>query len=327
MPFAGEQAAGRIEADPARARHEHFGPGVKIGEVGDRPARSVETLDVRLELDQVARHETGGESQVTQQLDEQPGRIATRSRPERQRLFRRLDSRLQTDQVLDLLLQSQIDRDEKVDRRPRRPIDRPQVLREASPFVGPFEKRTQLPFEPRFVGEGPVASRLFDEEVERIDHRHVGDQVDRDDELAGRLGKDESREEVPLRVLLPVDEMLLRNDSQRVARDRRPAMRRRPQANHLRSEHHRSVVAVARDMLERDANRHRRSPCGKGRAEARSRATRAIRTRDAPRPDASRRRCRGPHRRLRSAFAAGRRRTDAAPSARSSGHRCRRVPP
>ena len=42
VPFAGEQARGRIEADPARARHVHLGPGVQVGEVVLRPGRPIE---------------------------------------------------------------------------------------------------------------------------------------------------------------------------------------------------------------------------------------------------------------------------------------------
>ena len=48
VPLAGEQARGRIEADPARARHIHLGPGVQVGEVDLRPRRPVERLDVGL---------------------------------------------------------------------------------------------------------------------------------------------------------------------------------------------------------------------------------------------------------------------------------------
>ena len=59
VAFAGEQAAGRVQADPPRARHEHLRPRVEVGEVGGRPARSVEAGYVRGELDEVAAARIG----------------------------------------------------------------------------------------------------------------------------------------------------------------------------------------------------------------------------------------------------------------------------
>src|SRR5690606_2230120 len=61
---------------------------------------------------------------------------------------------------------------------------------------------------------------------------------------------------VALRVLLPVDEVLARPDLQRIRKDARAAVRRRAQAHHLRAEVDRAVVAVMRDVLQCDMNRH-----------------------------------------------------------------------
>ena len=57
VALAREQARGRIEPDPARARQINLGPGVQIGEVVLGARRPVERFHVGLELDQVARHE------------------------------------------------------------------------------------------------------------------------------------------------------------------------------------------------------------------------------------------------------------------------------
>ena len=62
--------------------------------------------------------------------------------------------------------------------------------------------------EPRLVGERKRLGRRLEEEVERIDHRHLGDQIDVDGELARLLRKDEAREVVAVRILLPVEEVL-----------------------------------------------------------------------------------------------------------------------
>ena len=48
-----------------------------------------------------------------------------------------------------------------------------------------LEERNQLLRERRRVGERIVLGVRLDEEVERIDHRHVGGQVDDDVELVG----------------------------------------------------------------------------------------------------------------------------------------------
>ncbi len=57
MTLAAKQAGGRIQADPAGARDVDLGPGVQVGEVGLRPERALQRIDVVLELDQVAGDE------------------------------------------------------------------------------------------------------------------------------------------------------------------------------------------------------------------------------------------------------------------------------
>ena len=54
VAFAGDKARGRIEPDPARAGQIHLGPGMKIGEIIGRPHRSIDSLHIRRELDEVA---------------------------------------------------------------------------------------------------------------------------------------------------------------------------------------------------------------------------------------------------------------------------------
>jgi hypothetical protein len=83
------------------------------------------------------------------------------------------------------------------------------------------------------VGQtGRIAERvslrvILDEEVERVDHLHVGDQSDRDVQLGSLAGKDRPGEVVAERVLLPIQEVLGRRDGQRVGLDGRPRVRRR----------------------------------------------------------------------------------------------------
>jgi hypothetical protein len=106
------------------------------------------------------------------------------------------------------------------------------------------------------VGERPGLGLGLEEEVERIDHRHVGDQVDHDLEAVGLLREDEARQVIALGILLPVDEMLFGLDRQRIGQNGRPRVRRRTQPHDLRAERHGPVVSVGRSMMQRDLDAH-----------------------------------------------------------------------
>src|SRR5262249_12582422 len=106
------------------------------------------------------------------------------------------------------------------------------------------------------IGERKSLCEGFDEEIERIYHRHVGDEIDRDGEFASLLWKDETCEPVSIRILLPVHEVLRRRDFERVAFDPRAAMGGRAQPNDLRREADRPIVAVPCDVVEVGEDRH-----------------------------------------------------------------------
>ena len=94
------------------------------------------------------------------------------------------------------------------------------------------------------------------EEVERIEDRHFGNQIDFHRELRGWLREDQAREIVALRVLLPVDEVVLGKNFQRIGEDRRAAVRGGAQPDDLRSERYPPVVPVAGLMVKRNVNGH-----------------------------------------------------------------------
>src|SRR5258708_33942086 len=96
-----------------------------------------------------------------------------------------------------------------------------------------IEKRCKLLGVLRGIDEWESLRERLHKEVERIDHRYVGDQVDGDDEFAGLFREYEARERVSVRVLQPVHEMLRRRHLERVARYGGAAMRRRPRPDHL----------------------------------------------------------------------------------------------
>ena len=64
-------------------------------------AGAFERLHVGRELNQIAGDEARGESQMAQDLDQQPRRIAARSGSELERLLAGLDARLHPDHVAD----------------------------------------------------------------------------------------------------------------------------------------------------------------------------------------------------------------------------------
>ena len=80
VTLAGEQPAGGVQSHPARARQINFAPGVQIGEVLRRSSGTVERFFVGRELNQVAGDEAGGQTQVPQDLHQQPRRVPARSR-------------------------------------------------------------------------------------------------------------------------------------------------------------------------------------------------------------------------------------------------------
>lgn len=102
VALAGQQTAGRVKADPARARQIDFTPGVQVGEIARCPAWAVERFHIRLKLDQVAAHKPRGEAKVAQQLAQQPGRVAARAANLCERLCWRLHSGLQANEILDV---------------------------------------------------------------------------------------------------------------------------------------------------------------------------------------------------------------------------------
>ncbi|MPM37549.1 hypothetical protein SDC9_84167 [bioreactor metagenome] len=107
------------------------------------------------------------------------------------------------------------------------------------------------------VAPAHLGGVFLDEEVERIDDRHVGDQIDGELKLVDRLGEDQPGQVVAERVLLPVDEMVPGHHTQRIGLDRGPGVRSRSQPHGVRIHGGRPIEPVCRLMLEGDADRHR----------------------------------------------------------------------
>ena len=115
VAFAGEQTRGRVQADPPRAGDVHLGPCVQIGEVGRRARRPVEGRDVGGQLDQVPRDESGGQTHLPQNRDEQPRGVAAGSDTGAQREIRCLHTCFHSDAVADVGIDRAVERHQKVD--------------------------------------------------------------------------------------------------------------------------------------------------------------------------------------------------------------------
>ena len=256
VAFAGQQAGGGVQADPAGAGQEHLAPGVQVGEVDFGAAGAVERLDVGLELDEVARDEARGQAHVAQHLHQQPAGVAAGAAAQRQRFFGRLHAGLQPHQVADVVLQPLVDAHQEVDGPLLGARDAVDQRLEARRQLALGQVGRQVVLGAGGVLEREVLGLGFEEEVERVVDRHLGDQVDGDGEFGGFLGEDQAGQVVGERVLLPVVEVLHRLHAQRVAQDGGAAVRRGPQADDLGRQADATVVAVARDVVEGDVNGH-----------------------------------------------------------------------
>ena len=120
-----------------------------------------------------------------------------------------------------------------------------------------FEVGLKFVLQRRVIGERHLLGAGLEEEIEGIGDRHFGDEIYLDQELLGLLRENKAREIVGLRVLLPVEEVLLGRDLQRITEDRGAAVGRRAQADDLRTKVDELVVAVVRAVRERDLDCHR----------------------------------------------------------------------
>jgi hypothetical protein len=254
VALAREEPGRRIEAHPSGAGQVRLRPRVEIGEVGRGARRTVERLLVGTELDQVARHEPGRDPEVAEDLHEEPRGVAARAGRASERLLGRLYAGREPDLVPDRLREAPVQLDEEVDGAARADVDSGEVRREAVAARRHLEERAELLREPGVVAEREALRGRLEEEVERVRDGELGDEVDADLEVAHGLREDRARQEVSVRVLLPVEEVIGRVEGQRVARDRRPAVRGRSEPHELRRERDHPVVPVSGEVREGDAD-------------------------------------------------------------------------
>ena len=215
-----------------------------------------ERFHVRPQLDEITGDETRRQADEPQDLHQQPRRVATGAGAGGERLLGRLHARLHADDIADQVLQALIELDQKIDGVARLARNRMHELFQARTGRLRLDKDRKILVQFGRKFERPLVRVRFDEEIERIDHLHVGEQIDVDGEFVGLLRKDVTRQPIAVRVLLPVHEVLRRRHRQRVARNAGAAVRRRPQPDDLRPEADRPVIGVAGGVMESDEDRH-----------------------------------------------------------------------
>ena len=196
VALARQQPRSRVQADPAGARQVDLAPGVQVGEIDLGAARAVERLHVAFKLDEVARHETRRQPQVAQHLHQQPAGVAARTAAVGKRLLGRLHARLHADQVADVALQLLVEFDQKIVGVLFGARNAGDIGLEAWRQRRLDKERCQLGGQRFVVAERKIIGRRLEKEVERVEHRHLGHQVDLDPKRRGLVREHQPRQVV-----------------------------------------------------------------------------------------------------------------------------------
>ena len=256
MAFASHQPRGGVQADPARSGQIDFGPCVKVSEIGFRPRGAIKRFDVRLELDQIAGNESRRQPQVAHHIDQQPARIPARAASELERLLGCLYARFQADQVAGFLPDALVDQHKEINSTHRFARDRREVSEQYGARRRCLQKRCQILFQRGVIGEGELRRRFFEKEIERIVNRHFDDQVDFHQEFGRRFWKNDSRQIVAERILLPIEEVAFGQNALGITKNGCSGMRSGAQSDRVRRMRHRSIIHIVRTMVEGNVNSH-----------------------------------------------------------------------
>ena len=256
VTLAGEQSRGRIQAEPAGAGDIDLRPGMQVGEVVVGTGGALQRLFIRGQLQQVAGDEARRQAEMAQYLYQQPAGIPARAERLVECLLAGLDAGLHADGVIDITLQALVEVDQEIIDLPPRAVDAVQPALQQRTVLGDLQVGRQLFTQLGRIFEGKFFRIFFHEEIERIDHHDVRDQVHLEGHGAHRLGKYQAGKIIAERILLPVDEMVLRQDPEGVGLDRCAGVGRRSQAHHVRRGRYRAIKAVFSQVIDCNTNCH-----------------------------------------------------------------------
>ncbi len=183
---------------------------MKIGEIDFRAAGAVQGLHIGGQLNQIAGHKPRGQTQMPKSLHQQPAGISTRALVNLDGLVGCLHTRFHADFIIDQLFQLRVESDNEVNCLLFADIDAINERLPLWPGRSLLKKRSQLLTQGFVVLKRVHFRGGFDEEFERIDNRHFGDQIDFDAQFFRLLFKDRARLEVSERILLPIQKVFLR---------------------------------------------------------------------------------------------------------------------
>ncbi len=108
MPFTGKKTGGRIHAHPACTGNIDLGPGMQIGKINFRAGRSIQRLDILLQLHQIPGDKTGGKAERSRILTSSQAESRHDPLLRRQRLLTALHIWFHADQIADVTAQLHI---------------------------------------------------------------------------------------------------------------------------------------------------------------------------------------------------------------------------
>ena len=148
-------------------------------------------------------------------------------------------------------MQAAIDLYEKIDGAAFMPLMFGDQCVEQRPLILHVEIGGKVGLQLVIIGERVIFRIRLHEKVERVDDVEIGEQVDLDREMIDRIGKDDARQPITVRVLLPIEEVVRRFDLQRVIGNLGPTVRRGAQADNLRAEPDRPAVGISGEVVQR----------------------------------------------------------------------------
>ena len=160
---------------------------------------------------------------------------------------------LHADDVIDRFVDRAVHLDQKVDRARFVILETlHQTLEQRTLRLG-VEIGDEIVLESLIILERDRLSVIFNEEIERVDNRHLGDQIDLDFELTHLLREDNARLPIAVRVLLPIDEVVFRLNLERVIGHWRARVHCRAQADDLWADLDRARIAIMSQVIESGA--------------------------------------------------------------------------
>ena len=263
VSFTGKKPTGRVQPHPSCTRDVHLAPSMEVGKVFRRAAGAVQGLFVRLELDQITGNKPSRQPQVPKGGNQQPSRIPAGAGAFGQGLLTGLYPRFQADGVGQVVVNPLVQINQKVHRNLPLVFFQLQAfdpVQQQRPLVHQLPVRGEVLGQPVFINKGEVRRLFVQKEVKGIDHLQVRNHFDLHLQALGFFRKNQPGQIVAEGVLLPVDEVLFRENLEAKGQDRRAAVGRRSQAHHMGTEVNRPIIAVFGVVDQFDTDGHSHSP-------------------------------------------------------------------